>query len=333
MAGTFLGSGYPRQRRQLARERLLVAPLFGLAVLLAWSGSRADTVPPASDCPGTSAVDAQARQGVAATRAGPIGYYRFGHGEPLLLVTGYRATVSEWNRAFLAALAAHRDVIVMDNPGVGLSRFDHAPETMEGMADVVSGFIEALHLRKVDVVGWSMGGMIAQQLALDHPYQVKSLVLMSTTPPGAAAAPVSAHVHAVLSGQSVSPFEAIMGVLFPPDAQAQAIRCFRAEMFAPPGYHRSSVDARVAHAQSLAMAEWWRDNAAYTSLHRMAVPALVLVGDQDEVLSPRNADALARQLPKASLKVFADGGHALMYQQPRGVAEAIVDFLDAQARR
>jgi pimeloyl-ACP methyl ester carboxylesterase len=131
----------------------------------------------------------------------------------------------------------------------------------------------------------------------------------------------------VLSGGSASSFEAIMDALFPPDARAQAVKCFRREMFAPADYGRVSVDAEVAAAQDRAMSAWWRDNAAADALARLHVPALVVVGEQDAVLSPRNADVLVKLLPDATLHVVLHGGHALMYQTPRRLADAIAHFV------
>jgi pimeloyl-ACP methyl ester carboxylesterase len=314
--------------RRRAAARVLAVALLIMTMVPAWS---ADYAPEQiSSCAEAPSVIASLKQQVVATRVGPMGYYRFGSGRPLLLITGYRATVSEWNSTFIAALAAHRDVIMVDNPGVGRSRSDHPPETMEGMSDSISDFIDAMHLGRVDVVGWSMGGMVAQQLAIDHPYQVSSMVLLSTTPPGSGAAPVSSAVNAVLSGEGASPFTSIMDTLFPPDAAARAIRCFRAEMFQPDDYGRVAVDARVANAQTQAMDAWWRDNGAATAIGHTAVRALVVVGDQDAVLLPHNAYVLADLLPHAALQVVGGGGHALMYQEPRRLAEVVLRFVDAK---
>lgn len=328
MSVTSNKSAWVGHARRRTLERLLAVALLALAAALAWSAGHAGASPPAA-CQAMPAAQASLRQGIAATRMGPMGYYRFGHGSPLVLITGYRATLSEWNAAFLDALARHHEVIVVDNPGVGRSRIEPVPDTMAGMSEAISGAIDTLRLGKVDVLGWSMGGMVAQQLALDHPDQVGSLVLMATTPPGNEAVPASPAVEAVLSGGSPSPFESIMGVLFPPDARTHAMQCFRAEMFKPSDYGKVGVDERVADAQSRAMSAWWRDGEAARALDRLAAPTLVIMGDRDDVLSPRNASVLVRRLPHAALLVVADGGHALMYQDPQGVARGITRFLAA----
>lgn len=329
MWGMTKKSPRPAHARRRSMERLTAATLLALAAALAWGAGRAGTVAEAASCPAVSPVAAGLRQQVIATRTGPQAYVRFGHGTPLLLITGYRATVSEWNSAFVDALAADHDVIVLENPGVGRSVTDHVPQTMEGMADTVSDFIDAMRLRDVDVLGWSMGGMVVQQLAIDHPHQVHALVLMSTTAAGSRATPVSSHVTEVLSGTSPAPFDAIMGVLFPPDAQAQAVRCFRSGMFQPAGYGHVAVSKATADAQSQAMAAWWRDDEAFHALSRISASTLVLVGDKDAVLPPQNASLLAATLPHATLAAWPDGGHAVMYQDPQGLAASINRFLAA----
>jgi len=304
---------------------LIAAAMLALAAMLAWGSGHAAERP--GSCPASAPAHSSLHQQIVATRAGPLAYYRFGHGTPLLLITGYRSTVSQWNGAFLDALASRHDVIVLENPGVGGSRSDHPPETMEGLADTVSDFIEALQLRRVDVLGWSMGGMVAQKLALEHPQQVKALVLMSTAPPGPKATPVSPSMLAVLSGHTDSPFDAIMGALFPPGAKAQAVQCFRSEMFHPGDYGHVSVDERVAGAQLQAMSAWWNDDRAAAALKHVKVPALVIVGSADSVLSPDNARLLTQSLSNATLDEVPNTGHALMYQDPFGTADRIDRFL------
>ncbi|KND55103.1 alpha/beta hydrolase fold [Candidatus Paraburkholderia kirkii] len=119
-------------------------------------------------------------------RNGPIDYARFGHGTPLLLITGYRATLGEWNAYFLGELVKHHEVIIFDNRGIGRSAIvegRYGPDYgMRDMAADAADVIAGLKLSRVDVVDWSMGGMIAQQLALDARARVSSLTLIATAP-------------------------------------------------------------------------------------------------------------------------------------------------------
>jgi pimeloyl-ACP methyl ester carboxylesterase len=272
------------------------------------------------------AVQVETLQG----RNGPIGYARFGHGAPLLLITGYRATLGEWNAYFLGELAKHHEVIVFDNRGVGRStatagRFgpDYGIRDMAAdAADVIAG----LKLSRVDVVGWSMGGMIAQQLALDAREKVASLTLIATAPPGPQAVPTSPDVLAVLSSSGKDAFPKIMSVLFPANVVSEASQCFVGDMFAPHGYQGRPVSDAVAAQQNAVMTRWFADSAAAEAWSRSPVRTLIISGANDDVLADANARHLEQMIPRATLDIVADAGHALMFQYPIELARHIDRF-------
>ena len=117
---------------------------------------------------------------VAHTALGDVGYREVGKGSPIVLITGYLASMDNWAPSFLDALAAHHRVVVFDNAGVGETSPLPGRLTISGMADQTSALISALRLHRPAVLGWSMGGMIAQALAVRHPDQVGRLVLAAT---------------------------------------------------------------------------------------------------------------------------------------------------------
>ncbi|SAL02977.1 alpha/beta hydrolase [Caballeronia fortuita] len=291
---------------------------FGKSQLCGLQTARPDRVP---------GVQVKTLQG----RNGPIGYARFGHGTPLLLITGYRATLGEWNAYFLGALARQHEVIVFDNRGVGRSTpaaghygIDYGMSDMAAdAADVIAG----LKLARVDVVGWSMGGMIAQRLALDAPEKVASLTLIATAPPGPEAVPLTPEMTNVLSGSGADAFPKIMSALFPANAVADASKCFIGDMFAPPGYKGRPVPDAVADQQNRAMTAWFADTAAADALRRSPVRTLIVAGANDEVLADTNARRLEQMIPRATLDVVADAGHALMFQYPLELARHIDAFV------
>ena len=108
-----------------------------------------------------------------------MGYREVGAGSPLLLITGFGASMDDWPPSFVDTLAGQHEVIVLDNAGVGQTSAA-ASSSITAMADQTSDLMSALHLRRSAVLGWSMGGMIAQALAVDHPAQVSRLVLTAT---------------------------------------------------------------------------------------------------------------------------------------------------------
>jgi pimeloyl-ACP methyl ester carboxylesterase len=275
--------------------------------------------------------DAAVHQGIVQASNGPIGYARFGKGRPLLLITGYRAPLSEWNAYFLGELARHREVIVFDNRGVGASSPQpgrYGPDYgIEDMARDAADLLTALKIERADVVGWSMGGMIAQQLALDAPSKVESLTLITTAPPGPGAVPLSPHVQEVLSSSGPGAFARIMGVLFPANAVANATHCFVGDMFRPQGYKAATVSEAVARQQNQAMTRWFADSSAADALRRSPVRTLIVEGANDEVLVDANGRHLEQLIPRAKRDTVSDAGHALMFQYPVELARHVGAFV------
>ncbi|SAL22950.1 alpha/beta fold hydrolase [Caballeronia humi] len=272
------------------------------------------------------------KENVVEGRNGPIAYYRFGRGTPVVLITGYRASIAEWNAYFLGELARHHEVIVFDNRGVGRSagvagRYG-VNYGIPDMADDAADLIAALDLRRLTIVGWSMGGMIAQQLVTMPDRRFDRLVLLSTAPPGAHAVPLAAETDKVLSGGGgPDAFANVMGVLFPSNATSDAVRCFVGDMFAPPGYEETRIPDDVTAQQHRAMERWFADDEAATALRRVRLPTLIIAGADDEVLADANAVALNRLIAGSRLRIVDDAGHALMFQYPRQLGRMIDAFI------
>src|SRR3954464_8046578 len=147
-----------------------------------------------------------------------VGYRAFGSGRPLVMIMGLGGTMGSWNPTFLDALAAggHR-IVLLDNEGVGRTKRLRGNLTIRRMGDTAAGLIARLKLRRPDVAGWSMGGMIAQSIAVRHPKSVRRLGLMATAPGGGKAAPPTPDALKALS--SFEP-AAALGLLFPSDQTA-----------------------------------------------------------------------------------------------------------------
>lgn len=224
-------------------------------------------------------------------------------------------------------LAKHHEVIVFDNRGVGRSLPTASSFTAQDMASDLSALIDTLKLRDVTVLGWSMGGAVATQLAIDHPANAQRVVLMSAPAPGHLGAPVAPDVEATLSGKPGTTFNDVMKVLFPPSAANAAGECFRKNMFVPAGYASPTISATVTAGQTALLRAWEQDDAAAGALRTLHTDTLILTGDDDTILSKQNAEALARTLPDAQLLVVRSAGHAMMYQYPHALATAINRFV------
>ena len=287
---------------------------LGLVVMLVSVAlSACGSEPPMA--PGTaSVVSAPVR--IAHTRLGAVGYRAVGSGPPLVLIMGYGWTMEGWDPRLVHALARHNRVVMFDNAGVGrtqpLPGEQTATLTIDAMADQTSALIDTLGLGRPDVLGWSMGGMIAQALAVLHPAQVRRLVLCATFPgTGPVAVPSQA------ARQDGSDF---------PANQVSAYNAFRAAVSEYPA--APAVPAATKTAQTGAVAGWWDGtDAAGRKIAQISVPALIADGTDDQLDPAANDHALARLIPGARLVLYPDAGHGFLFQEGPRFTSRIESFL------
>jgi pimeloyl-ACP methyl ester carboxylesterase len=284
-----------------------------VAVLVCFALSACGSSP--GMAPGTSSV-VSAPVRIAHTRLGAIGYRVVGSGPPLVLIMGYAWTMEGWDPRLVHVLARHNRVVMFDNSGIGrtqpLPGELTATLTINAMADQTSALIDTLGLGRPDVLGWSMGGMIAQALAILHPAQVRRLVLCATYPgTGAAVAPSQAALRA--------------GSDFPAN-QASAFDAFKAAISEYPVAPAAPIAAKTA--QSVAVTDWWAGtDAAGRKIASISVPALITDGTDDRLDPVANDHTLARLIPGARLVLYPDAGHGFLFQEPTRFASLIESFL------
>lgn len=301
----------------------LLLPLVALAALLS-PGTAACAALPV--LPVTSAPLKTVKAGSAT-----LGYRVLGRASrpPLVLITGYAATAAEWDPAFLAALARTRRLVIFDNRGMGNSTGPVATLSVGQMAGDTARLIKALKLKRPDVLGWSMGGYIAQVLALQSPQSVRRLVLASTDPGSTRATPPSAAVLAVLENPDATP-ATLDTVLFPANRQA-AGTAWNARIGAQPNLTAADFNTPgdVVEAQSVAAGDDWlgSGDGTYARLPRLKARTLVAYGAKDVVVPPANAKLLIARIPHVQSRRYADAGHAFLFQDPAGVGAAVTRFL------
>ena len=259
---------------------------------------------------------------VVRTPAGTVAYRELGSGPALLLITGAGTSMDEWPPSFVDALAAHHEVVVFDNAGVGRTSAVSAPAALSvtAMAGQTSALIAALRLRRPAVLGWSLGGMVAQALAVSHPAQVSRLILAATAVGTGKAVPLPP--YSTVSGLTPT---TVVPQLFPKN-QAAAIRAYLSAIGQYPGFY--GVSAATFHSQYRAAERWLAgQDAAGRLVGDIRVPTLVAGGTQDQFIATANARLLASSVPGAKLLLYADAGHAFLFQDAASFTRAVENFL------
>jgi pimeloyl-ACP methyl ester carboxylesterase len=256
---------------------------------------------------------------------GRIAYRRVGRGRPLLVLNGLAATSSDWDPSFIDRLASANELILVDNRGIGASTDDEEPFDISQLADDTALVIEALGFERVNVLGWSLGGFIAQTLALRQPALIDKLVLLSTDAGGPDAELASPVVRSQLTDMSGTPHEQarrLLGLLFPSDFAESIYREF-GDMVAAA---RAKLSPDFVRRQAAAM-DAWHARGVGDRLRELSLPALVATGNKDIVIPASNALRLVNAIPGAWLAQFKGGGHAFMAQYPYQLADLVNEFL------
>ena len=246
-------------------------------------------------------------------------YLRAGSGEPMLLIQGMSATHMAWGRPFLAPLEASFDCIVFDNRGMGLSGQAQLPFEITDLAGDVAALLDALEIERAHVVGISMGGMIAQELALAHPERVRSLSLGATYcggPEGTLMDPADLQMlaAAMASGEREQVFRAMWEINLSPafreDESRFAEFCAMASVLpAPREVIVQQMQACAAHDTS-------------TRLAGLEVPAQVIHGTADRLLAVDNGIQIAALL-SVEPRLLEDVGHMFWWEQPERSAALV----------
>jgi pimeloyl-ACP methyl ester carboxylesterase len=248
---------------------------------------------------------------------------------PLVLLQHFRGNLDYWDPALVDTLAQGRRVITFDNTGVGAST-GRTPNTFAAMADDAIEFIEALGLDKVDLLGFSIGSFVAQEIALHRPGLVNRIVLASAAPQGAPGIHGwRADVIEAVGGQESSP-EGYLKVFFTGTpvgteaGQAAAGRIF----YQRTEGHDAPTDWQTRQAQYDAVAQWGiPDNSKLERLQGITHPVFVANGDSDPMIPPRYSHLLAGLLPDAKIKIYADAAHGFLFQHHKEFAADVNAFL------
>ena len=261
-------------------------------------------------------------------------YRRFGGGgaPPLLFLQHFTGTLDNWDPAVTDALARGREVILFESAGLGRSTGE-VPDSVPGMAQHFLAFADALGLGQVDLLGFSLGGMVAQQAALERPSLIRKMLLVGTAPEGGEDIMhlEKPELRSILEDRSLAGYQVLVKLFFTPsEASQSAGQAFAARLAARTEDREPVSGPKVAQAQVAAFRRWERvEGERFAKLQRITKPCLVVNGVFDKMIPVRNSYFLAEHLPNAMLLTYPDAGHGSLFQFHDSFVQQAAIFLDS----
>jgi len=263
-------------------------------------------------------------------------YRRFGSGPglPLLCLQHFTGTLDNWDPALLDPLAAEREVILFENAGIGRSS-GTVPNSVAGMAAHALAFLDRLGLKTCDVLGFSLGGMVAQQMVLERPAIFRRLILVGTAPRGGEdimhldKPSIAKH----LADPTLKGYAVLQKIFFAPTESSQAAGAAFIERLMQRRDDREPISGPgVAQAQMAAFREWEQGSGErFSALKAIRHPTLVVNGVHDEMIPVSNSYWLSARLPNAVLLTYPDSGHGSLFQFHESFTRQAAAFLASQS--
>ena len=261
-------------------------------------------------------------------------YRRFGKAGtmPLVFNVHFMGTMDHWDPAVTDGFAKDREVILFDNAGVSSSSGE-VPETFAQMGANAIAFIKALGVKRVDVLGFSIGGLVAQEITLQAPDLVRRLILVGTGPRSGESMDTGTPEGKEIFGATyANPDDLWLSVHFTPSAVSQAAgRAFLRRFRLRSQDRDPEVTEKAALAQRAAIAKWGaKREHAWDYLKQIKQPTLVVNGSNDVIIYTINSYILQQNLPNAQLIIYPDSSHGSLYQYPELFVRHVSMFLDQQ---
>jgi pimeloyl-ACP methyl ester carboxylesterase len=263
-------------------------------------------------------------------------YRRFGSGSmpPLLCLQHFTGTLDNWDPAVTDRLAEDREVILFDNAGLGRSS-GTVPDSVEAMAKHALAFMDALGAENFDVLGFSLGGMVAQVVALERASLFRRIILVGTAPRGGEDVmhldkpTLAPHLH----NPNLKGYEVLQKIFFAPSESSQAAGAAFVERLMQRKDDREPPSGPVvAQAQMVALRKWEQvSGERFSELKKIKHPVLVIKGVFDEMIPVRNSYYLAEHLQNAVLVAYPDSGHGSLFQFHEAFTHQAAAFLASKS--
>lgn len=267
-----------------------------------------------------------------------LAYYIRGQGDPLVMIMGFRGTMSIWDPGLLEELEKNYTLILFDNRGVGFSSdTEEDLTTISQMAEDTAHLIKALGFSKAHILGWSMGSRIALELALKYPEVVDSLIVCSPNPGGKYQARRASDTYEKLTSLDLSQKEGL-SLIFPDtlagrEASAAFVARLTKAMVQGTVPHDLDISNQTIERQVHALMLWDQDNQLYENLSKIKTPTLVAGGLSDVLDQPENVRTIANQIPFAWSAYFAGAGHDFLSQDYQHFAKLVTLFIESNRSR
>ena len=261
-------------------------------------------------------------------------YRRFGNRQtsclPLLFNQHFAGNLDSWDPAVTDGLAQTREVILFDNAGVGLSSGE-VPHTFAEMATNALAFVDALGLTEIDLLGFSIGSFVAQNIVLQQPALVRKLILIGSSPRNGDGMPFTPESQPIFSTQYKNPDDFWLDGFFRPSSPVSlaAGRAFLKRRDARTEDRDLPASDKVAPAQVAAIQEWSQaQGERFAYLKAIQQPTLIVNGTHDIIYYTANSLPLVQNIPHAELIIYPDAAHAAPYQYPERFVEDATRFLE-----
>ena len=256
-------------------------------------------------------------------------YRRFGApgSTPLVMLQHFRGNLDNWDPALTDALANEREVILVDFPGAGSSSGAFGPTIADAARQMIA-FVDALDLPEIDLIGFSIGGFVAQEIALIRPGLIRRLILAATGPKG------GPRMHGwrddiAAAARGESKPENLLYIMFAhtDTSQAKGVE-FLGRFMARTEDRDAPTNVALRDAQYDAIVEWGiPDHAALQRLTAIKTPTLIIQGDGDLMIPPELSHLMAGLIPDARIRIYPDAAHGFLFQYPTEVAAEVTAFL------
>jgi pimeloyl-ACP methyl ester carboxylesterase len=264
-------------------------------------------------------------------------YRRLGSGPglPLLCLQHFTGTLDNWDPAVTDPLASGREVILFENAGLGRST-GQVPDTIAGMAKHALAFLDGLGLKACDVLGFSLGGMVAQQMAQDRPSVFRRMILVGTAPRGGEDIMhfEKPSLAKYLGDPKLQGYAVLQKIFFAPTASSQVAGAAFIERLLQRAGDREPVSGlAVAQAQMASFRDWEKfADQRFAHLKNIPHPTLVVNGIYDEMIPVQNSYWLSANLPNAVLLTYPDSGHGSLFQFHESFTRQAAAFLGSESK-